>query len=277
MGAPKSGPGDVLFVFGGGLEVHPLDFLCNIGGGNYFQPASPREDMGQKVGRRVQADVEIGIVRLVGEELLGGVDGEVAHGEALFAEGAQDDVAGFGAVVHHDAEMLGEIALGIEKGVDGEGLVGEEEGQDAVEGEDGKASVHKARKEVPPPAEEFEAVGLDGPLPRGGGAVAMVGEDHTAAAAHGLDHGAEVVALAGDGLEEDAVVEVAGLADDVAHGEGAEHPLLDAVGGQKVGVVDKIAVGAVAAYQDAEHLLHLLPVTAEGGAAEGDAVAERGV
>ncbi len=65
-----------------------------------------------------------------------------------------------------------------------------------------------------------------------------------------------------------------GFAHDIAHREGAEHPLLHGIGVDEAVVDDIVAVVGVAADGDAENFLHGRAVTVEGGAAEGRPLAE---
>ena len=69
----------------------------------------------------------------------------------------------------------------------------------------------------------------------------------------------------------------AGLADDIAHRHGVEHPVLHGIVAQHFGVADIVAVLRIAVDKDAENVLDSCTVTVEGGAAQLDTLAHLGV
>ena len=256
------------------LAVQVADFLRYVVGRKDLHPAAAGEQVGEKVGGGSQTEFEIDVVVGLIQQPLRGVQREVAQGETLVAISPQDDAREWDARVGHHPEVFGKKALRIEVGVDGERLVGEREGGDAVETQHHQAFA-VATEEVPAAAEEFYTIRLHRPLGVVVAAVTTVAHHDTDAALHGLHHLTQKLALGGDVFEQDAVVKAAGLTY-IADGQRAEHPLLDAVGAQLRGVDDIVAVVGVAADGDAENLLDGRTVAVEGGAAEGCPLAEVG-
>ena len=257
------------------LAVQVADSLRYVVGRKDLHPAAAGEQVGEEIGGGSQAEFEIDIIFPFLQEALRGVQREVAQGETLVAISPQDDAREWDARVGHHPEVFGKETLRIEVGVDGERLVGEREGGDAVETQHHQAFAITAQ-EVPATAEEFDAIGLERPLGVVVAAVTAVAHHDADAALHGLHHLTQKLALGGDVFEQDAVVKAAGLTHNIADGQRAEHPLLDGVGAQLRGVDDIVAVVGVAADGDAENLLDGRTVAVEGGAAEGCPLAEVG-
>ena len=162
----------VFLVFLDGILVPLTDFVCQPFGFEDFEPGTSGHDLAFEVGSGAKVEFEVGVVvfclllaRFGGsglELLLRVVEGKVTQVVFLSAKGAQDDSFSLGAVANHHAKALAEELGGVEVFLDDEGLVGRGDVLDAVEGEDGEASIVELSQQVPSLTEELDAVGRNG-------------------------------------------------------------------------------------------------------------------
>ena len=185
----------------------------------------------------------------------------------MLVVGADHDALRLGIRVV-DAVVIVEIALGIEVGGQLKPLVEHFYAHHAVKAVNSDPVPLRAPAyEIPAVLEELHAVRLHLAALRHGRCVSPVFDLHDAVLLHGREYRREIFAAREDIVHEDAPLQAEILADEVAHGEGVEHPLAQAVALYIVGIVDEVTVvvGAVAGYLDAEGEEHLVAPAVERG------------
>ena len=245
----------------------------------HLEPASAAQQVGLQVVGGSQCQLEVGVVVGLGNQALGVVQWQVAHGELLASVGPDDDALRRCAVARHHAEAFAEVVGGIEVGVDGEASSGRLEPLDAVQGQHAHLAVGAPGQQVPSLPRQFQAVRLHGVAVNLSGLVGLVLYVDGATLPHGLHQLLQHLAVAVDALDEYALLHVHALADDVADGERLQQPVLHAVAVQHVFVAYIVAVVVVqvALYVESEHLLDGGLVAQEGVAQHGLAAAHVGV
>lgn len=230
--------------------------MCQPFGLEDFEPGTSGHDLPFEIGCGTKVIFKVGkvlgfllLTHLGGsglQFLLRVVQGQVAQIVFLPAKSSQNDLFSLGSIAYHNAKALAEELGGVETFLDSEGLVSEHDVLDTVEGEDGKASIVELAQQVPALTEELDAVGREGEGLGIRRLVAAVGDADSLAFFHGFDHQFQVFAIGGDVLEHNAMLEAHALTNDVADGQGREHPVLHGILSQHLSVAYIVAVAILA-------------------------------
>ena len=196
------------------------------------------------------------------------MQGKVTQVVFLSAKGSQNDSFSLGAIPYHHTKAFAEELRGIELLLYGEGFIRQGDVFHAVEREDGKTSIIELAQQVPALTKQLDAVRREGEGLGFGGLVATVGYTDSLALLHRLDDQLQIFTIRRDVLQRNAMLEIHALPNNVADGQGREHPVLHRVLVQHLFVADIVAVAvfSVAVDVDAKDVLNGVSVAVEGGA-----------
>ena len=202
---------------------------------------------------------------LRGMERQGADEGRCVLGETYTDE--------FGLVAAEDTVTMREILLRIEVLWQFEGLVGDLEFLNAVEGVDTgcRRSVHHeafvqfalSTEDVPALFEDLEAVRCEVELVRCVGVETLVGDMEPLTVVHCIDDGGEILGAFRDGFVEDTVAQFAAGVEGLTDGELGEQPLHRLAGEVRFGDI-VMSGGSVTLDIDVEERPDLVDVTMEG-------------
>lgn len=178
---------DFFLIPADGILVHSYQFVCQRLGFEDLYPLAARKKFGHEVGGEFQVQFEIGEIGGGTDFSLGGMQGQVAQIVGLVAIGAQDDTLDGSLVIDKNAETIAEEVGSIEVVGHLEFLVGKLYFFDAVEGEGGEVAVGESAQDIPPLAEQLDAIGRQRVVAFFRLAVAVVGEGYLAVLLHCLD------------------------------------------------------------------------------------------
>ena len=188
------------------------------------------------------------------------VERKVAHVAPFDAIGTNDNALRLFAFVDKDTEGVCEDVFGIEICRQLEMEVGEREFADAVKCECLEWAVSTLRVKVydiPSLAKELDAAGCDKAQGWLFVAIFLIEERDAAFLLHGVNDGCKMLSFDGYVFEKDAVLKREAFADDVAYGEGCQHPALHRVVVQGSRVADGVSIGlAVTINDDTEGLFN---------------------